>query len=533
METKSEFKTMRLGAVATAFPSATESALRILMQGGNAFDAAAAAAWSLAVCEPSGSGLGGQTTALVRLANGELKVIDGNSYAPERVSLQRVSKTSQKIGFRACVIPSTPKVLGYLQSKWGKLSCGEVMDPAIKLAEEGYKITKLQHRQMEWTHGFLSTSSSISNLFLKNGLTPPIGEIFQQKILAKTLRRLAEKGVEDFYHGEIAELIDHDMRKNGGLLGKKDLENFEIFPEANPLSISYGDYQITTMPKLSSGGPQLLLSLKLLEKLNQKRHFTLAKWYRNLAEAIYTALRERHNLPLENDSDSLVEIMLSETYTESVISETDDRSEFDRWLSKELSAIEISESDGETTHLCVADAEGNVVSLTQSIQSLFGAKVANEQLGFIYNNYLSTCPRFQHPHQLGSHCIPRSNVAPTFVFKKSDVDNFPRLVLGAAGSRRIPSSILQTISGVIDWNLPVDEAIATPRIHALANRKIWLEKPVFSEVLRKLLRKTFRKIVVRSKHHYKMAAVQALQFDAEKRCLGASDPRRDGTSEVV
>ncbi len=139
---------MEYGAVATAFPSATESAATILRQGGNAFDAAAAAAWALSVCEPSGSGLGGQTTVLIRFANGGLAVVDGNSYAPEDVSLERVSRASQRVGFRACVIPSTPKVLGYLQGKWGRLSLRAVMDPSISLAEEGYKITKLQHRQM-------------------------------------------------------------------------------------------------------------------------------------------------------------------------------------------------------------------------------------------------------------------------------------------------------------------------------------------------------------------------------------------------
>ena len=161
------------------------------------------------------------------------------------------------------------------------------------------------------------------------------------------------------------------------------------------------------------------------------------------------------------NSESLVQRMLSETYADSTSEFGIGKRDFERWLSSETGSAAMNESDGETTHLCVADAEGNVVSLTQSIQSLFGTKVANEQLGFIYNNYLSTCPRTQHPHQLGSRSMPRSNV-PTFVFQGSQAGKFPFLVLGAAGSRRIPSSILQTISGVLDWKLEVDCAIWAP-----------------------------------------------------------------------
>ncbi|MBX7170804.1 MAG: gamma-glutamyltransferase [Pyrinomonadaceae bacterium] len=527
---KTKFKPMKVGAVATAFPSATESAVEILRQGGNAFDAAMAAAWSLSVCEPSGSGLGGQTTALIHFANGENLVVDGNSYAPARVSLQTVSKTSQKIGFRACVIPSTPKVLGFIQENWGKFSLAQVMNPAIRLAEEGYQITRLQHRQMEWTHGFLSTSASISKLFLNNGLTPKVGEVFKQKELAQTLRILAKNGTEDFYQGEIAEKIDRDMRRNGGLLCRKDLRNFALSPVTEPLSVNYKNYRIVSAPMFSGGGLQLLLSLKLLEKLNDRKNLTLVKWYRNLADSIYLALRERHNLSFSNETKSLAEMILSETYTESMLENGIGKSEFDRWLSQELSEVEVGETDGETTHLCVADAEGNIVSLTQSIQSLFGAKVANEELGFIYNNYLMTCPRYEHPNQLGSNCSPCSNVAPTIIFNPN---NFPVLTLGAAGSRRITSSILQTISSVIDWKLPLDEALNTPRIHALLNRKVWLEQPIFSEELRKLLKKKFRRIIVKSKKHYKMAAVQALQFDEKKNCSGAADPRREGNWVVI
>src|SRR5205085_2929371 len=123
------------------------------------------------------------------------------------------------------------------------------------------------------------------------------------------------------------------------------------------------------------------------------------------------------------------------------------------------------EQGGETTHLCIADSQGNVVALTQSIQSLFGAKVANAELGFLYNNYLRTCPRKPHASQLCGCCQPRSNAAPTLVLKNGR----PFLAVGAAGSRRITSAILETICGVIDCGLTISDAVAAPRIHALAS----------------------------------------------------------------
>ena len=157
---------MSRGAVATAFPAATEAALGILRAGGNAIDAAVAAAWALSVCEPSGSGLGGQTTMLVRTRHGKVTVVDGHSHAPALASLNSISKSAQRVGHRACTIPSTVATLGYAHRKWGVLSLERVMEPAIALAEEGYVITRLHRRQIKWVTGYLNASPSTARLFL-------------------------------------------------------------------------------------------------------------------------------------------------------------------------------------------------------------------------------------------------------------------------------------------------------------------------------------------------------------------------------
>ena len=134
-------------AVATAFPLATEAGLEILREGGNAIDAGAAAAWALCACEPSASGLGGQTILLLRLADGKMLVIDGHSRAPAAASPSSITAQEQRIGHRATTVPSTPAVLDYAQRKYGALTPGRVMAPAIRIAEGGYAITPLQHRQ--------------------------------------------------------------------------------------------------------------------------------------------------------------------------------------------------------------------------------------------------------------------------------------------------------------------------------------------------------------------------------------------------
>jgi gamma-glutamyltranspeptidase / glutathione hydrolase len=194
---------------------------------------------------------------------------------------------------------------------------------------------------------------------------------------------------------------------------------------------------------------------------------------------------------------------------------------------------ESGDGPGDTTHLTVADRHGNVVALTQSIQSVFGAKVAHPALGFVYNNYLRTCPRDPHPYQLNPHCMPRSNAAPTLVLRNTSSGIAPVLALGAAGSRRITSSILQVISNVLDRGQDVADAVAAPRAHALLSGKVWIEQPAASQQLLPRLERRFSEVRIRSPHDYAMGCVQALQWLPDGTVLGAADPRRDGVAAIL
>jgi gamma-glutamyltranspeptidase/glutathione hydrolase len=188
--------------------------------------------------------------------------------------------------------------------------------------------------------------------------------------------------------------------------------------------------------------------------------------------------------------------------------------------------IDSQGEEGNTTHLCAADDEGGVVSLTQSIQSVFGSKVAHPTLGFVYNNYLSTSPRTTHPYRLGGGSLPQSNAAPTLVL---DGAGKPVLALGSAGSRRITTSVVQVVSSVLDRGMGVAEAVAAPRAHALLSGKCWAERSM-DAASEAALRQRFPDLRRKGKKSYKLGAVQALAWDSFGGVVGTGDPRRDGAA---
>jgi gamma-glutamyltranspeptidase/glutathione hydrolase len=480
------------GAVSTASPHATSAAIEILRKGGNAMDAAAAAAWALSVCEPSGSGLGGHTVLLMRNSGGHVRIVEGRSPAPKGASIQTVSAVQQRIGRTATTVPSTVATLDFAQRKYGRLDRASTFEPAVRLARCGFGISRLQRRESRWVSGMLSASPETAALFLGQRGWLREGEIFRQPALAATLSRLAECGADDFYYGEIAQSITCDMALNGGLIEPADLAGSAHPSVREPLEGYYRGYRVVTAPP-PAGGLQLLLALEWLERAG--RFDTRgAEWYAAVARATQEAFRCR------------------ETNSE-------------KWKTLE--------EPGETTHLSVSDAEGNVVALTQSIQSLYGAKLAHPQLGFLYNNYLRTCTRKAGPYQLRGGCVARSNVAPTLIFRPEIDGGGLLLALGGAGSRRITSSVLQTISAVIDFGETVQSAVAAPRIHGLLSGAVRLERDCADGTLAQSLAGRFRRVALRPASDFGMGAVHALYFGADGMVTGAADPRRDGVFETT
>jgi len=538
------------GVVAMAFPAATEAGLEMLRAGGNAVDAAVAAAWALAVCEPSGSGLGGSTLMLIHLPAGRTVVVGGQSCAPAAVSRKTVSRRQQQKGYRACTTPTTAATLGCAQARYGLLPLGRVMEPAVRLAEEGYPVTRLQRRQQKQCLADLSAQPAARRLFLKGGRPFRAGDCFRQPELANTLKRLARAGVEDFHRGRIARDIADDMAENGGLLTREDLAGAAApIRASDPITIRYRGREIASAPQ-PAGGAQLLLAMKVLEQFSPGELSGQADdWYAIVAEVIYAVFRNRDLFaaPPGRLTPAFYDWLLGDEHAARIACAV-------RTPAGVPALRRAPEGPGETTHLSAADAQGCIVALTQSIQSVYGAKVAHGKLGFLYNNYLCTSPRGRHPYQLAGRCIPRSNAAPTLVFgkkrcqepffgkpetpmidsRKKVPDTFfsprPLLALGAAGSRRITSSILQVLSCRLDRGLTLAEAVAHPRIHATLGRTVHVEKPAASAPLLARLEKRFRAVEVRGARSFYMGAVQAVWIGEDGTLAGAADPRRDGTA---
>jgi gamma-glutamyltranspeptidase / glutathione hydrolase len=509
-------------AVSTAFPLATDAACEVLRAGGNAADAAVAAGFALAVCEPSASGLGGQATALLRQADGTVRVVDGHSHAPRGASEESVSEEQQRRGRRSSTVPSMPATLGHLHRRYGRLGWARVLAPAVSLAERGYAITPLQQKQIGWVARWLREDPAAAAIFLRDGQPPPAGALLHQPRLAATLQRLAVAGADDFYRGALARDVAEDMRAGGGLLDEEDLARFAGPVERAPLRARYRGLEVVTAPP-PGGGLTLAVALALLERLAPPgADCAPDAWYEAVALAVYGAFRAREEQPL--GSDELGPEQVGELLGEERIGR----------LARALAGAArlggaAAEEPGDTTHLSVADGEGNVVALTLSIQSVFGAKVANAKLGFLYNNYLRTCPRHAHPARLGPGSPSRSNAAPTLVLGPR---GRPLLALGSAGSRRITSSLVQVVSNVVDRGMLVDEAIAAPRVHALLSGTVWLESRAATAPLLERLGARFTKVVTKVPYSFGMGAVHGLQLFAGAALAGA-DPRRDGAGAVL
>lgn len=511
---------------ATAHASATAAAIETLRAGGNAADAAAAAAWTLAVCEPSGSGLGGQATVLVHAPGGACTVLDGHSHAPQAVTRRAVDRRQQRRGFRAGTVPSMPATVGALSERHGRLPLATVLAPAIRAAHDGFAVSPLLRRHIQWCAGALAEHAFTARTFLPDGRPPRRGTLLRQPELGATLERLARHGVADFYTGGLARDIAADMAAHDGLVTAADLAALALPVQREPISIDYRGHEVVTTPP-PGGGLLVLQGLRLAEALGLGDAAGDAEWYERFALIVDAVFRDRARWPLapERITPSVREWMLGDTRVREIAAEASARVPRPRVASPE--------GPGDTTHLCVADADGMVVSLTQSIQSLFGGKVANERLGFFYNNYLCTCPRYRHPSRLRRGARPQSNAAPTIVFRgPAGAPRTPWFALGAAGSRRITSSILQVITQRIDRDLPLEAAVDAPRVHPTLPGRYMVESRVADPALLARLAARFRgPHVPRAARSYAMGAVQAIERAGDGAWTGAADPRREGTAD--
>jgi gamma-glutamyltranspeptidase/glutathione hydrolase len=505
------------GCVAAGTPEAARAGAEILEEGGNALDAAVAVSLVLGVTEPAGSGIGGQSTFIVHPEEGEPFVLNGTSFSPQHTPTN--GALTDLNGHRATTVPSNLKVLDFAWRKHGSgcLSWQRLVEPAINCALEGYPLGPFRRRALLRHEGCIRRNPVAAMLLLApDGSVPAEGTRMVSRQLGKTLKRIAMQGAEDFYTGEVAREIARDMSANGGWLTEKDLGRLPEPDVEAPIHGTYRGFDVLTLPPPGAGWV-VILALNILEQApeeavsREKAERTV--W---LAEALRIAHRHRSFRPIPNPVD----------YEEAV----------SRKISKEkaqrIMRTMIRAGSGETTHFCVVDRHGTVVGVTQSLNSYFGAKTADEKLGFLYNDYMREfiAGVERHPHGLRSFSMPHSFVSATVLAQ----DGSPRLVLGSPGDDRIISAIVQVLSHWVDVGRGIQAAVRAPRLHTLRHGELLLEKKPRGE----------NELLFLEEHGYSVhlplsgmfagnlnpyfGGVHALAREGAGWC-GAADPRRDGT----
>jgi gamma-glutamyltranspeptidase/glutathione hydrolase len=415
--------------------------------------------------------------------------------------------------------------MGHLNFRYGKLDWQTILQPAIRIAREGYRITQLQHdlqlRELENFHRVAGQAGS--RYFLKYRQPYAIGDLFIQPDLANTLEEIARRGPRAFYQGDIAQQIDADMQQHDGFLRADDLALIPWPIERRPLRRRYRDVMVQTMPP-PAAGRTLLLVLMMLNHLPAK--FIRAgspESYHFVAEIFRKAFLQRTQRPFDPN-----------TYPQ-----VSDKKMISRALAKELAVsirdtidpnlplIEPPIEGGHTTHLSVMDAEGNAVGITQSIELVYGSKTAADGLGFLYNNYMSSLETKQpsHPYYLRPNAIPWTSVAPAIVFYQDK----PWLVTGSPGSERIYSTVTQFLVSMIDRRLPMSEAMMRPRFHCSIGGKISLEAERFDPAIIEYLESMGYKIDQREAYSFYLGAIHAvMKCQSQPGFQGVAEIRRDG-----
>jgi len=464
------------GAVASSEVHASAAGIEILEQGGNAVDAAVAVGFTLAVTHPYAGNLGGGGFMLIRQASGQSYFLDYREVAPAAATANMYLDAkgnyipkSSILGYRAVGVPGSVAGLAAAQRRFGKLSLATVMAPAIRLAEQGFPLAYAQAQSLHAEN--LEAFPESRRLFQRDGQYYQPGETFRQPELAATLRRIARVGPQDFYRGEIAGKLAAFMAAHGGLITAADLADYQ--PKwRTPLTGTYRGYQVITAPPPSSGGVALLEMLNMLEPTDyQKAGFLSAASLQYEAEAMRRAFADRSRFL--GDSD-FVPVPVAQL--------TDKAFARSRWASFKSGVASASAAVGpgqpagaeamETTHFSVVDPAGDAVAVTTTLNGAFGSGVTVDGLGFLLNNEMDDfTSKPGVPNMFGlvqgkanaiqPHKRPLSSMTPTIVTR----DGKLALVLGSPGGPTIINTVLEVLTGVVDFGLNIREAVEAPKIH--------------------------------------------------------------------
>lgn len=450
--------TGRVGVVTSLHPLSSMAGMRMLLQGGNAFDAAVATAVATTVVDPKNSSIGGQGFATIYIAKKKnVRVLNFFGPSPRAATIEAVKGRDYTHGYLSPVLPSCLAGYAELHGRYGRLPWKDVLQPAIELAEQGFAVTEEFSEVLRVKREFMDFPAT-QRVFFRDGNPPQVGEIFRQPDLARTLRQVADQGAQVFYQGDIARRIGEFFQQHGGLITAADLAEYQ--PQwVEPLHTNYRGYDIYTPPPNGSG-VAVLLQLNILAGFDVAALGHNSPDYLNLiAEVQRLGISDRNRYVADPEVISVpVEQLLSSSYA----AERRQLITLGRVM-PEVPTPELEEitQRNNTTHLSVADAEGNLVSLTQTLGAWFGSGVVAADTGVLFSNqmrHLHTIP--ESPSKLGPGRRPRSNQSPVIVLR----DGEPVLALGTPGTEGIWQRLVQVLVNMIDFKMDVQQAVTAPRM---------------------------------------------------------------------
>ena len=547
------------GMVATDEPLASQAGVEILKRGGNAVDAAVATAFALAVVEPAAGNIGGGGFMLVRLADGKSTFFDYREVAPGKATREMYIKPDGKldneaatIGYRSVAVPGTVAGLELALKTYGHLKLADVMQPAIRYADQGIPVTEKLAREFNRERPDLQRFSWSSRIFLNDGKLFKVGDTLGQPELAATLKRIAQKGPDEFYKGETAQMLAGDMAAMGGLITLDDLAQYQ--PKVREVlranyELDGHKWEVLSSPPPSSGGVAVIEALNMLEGVPlkgwddpQSVHMVVEVMRRVFADrAAYLADPDFSNVPVAGlTSPCYASELLTSIDPLRASSSKDIRAGNPHVCTSGLSASTVRNtiiSLGEgphTTHFSVVDSAGNAVASTFTLNDSYGSHVTSSA-GFLLNDEMddfTTQPGVPNAlfgliqseaNTIGPGKRPLSSMTPTIVIRDGQLS----FVTGSPGG---PTIISATLLSILNWmrlSMDAQAAINAPRFHhQWLPDQIVMEK-FFSPELEEQLKARGYSIKV----HNHIGLVNAIGIDPKngERC-GAADPRDDGSA---
>lgn len=520
------------GMVVCGHPEAASIGAAVLAAGGNALDAVVAVGFALGVAEPYGSGIGGKCALLYYSARDEtvyyVEGLDAAGANLDVAAFVAAGAAARREGPIGVGVPGMVAVMEKAHELWGRKDWKALVEPSIQLAEEGFEVLPGTRKLFESRLERIQSNAECARIYLPAGRLPEVGERLANKDLAITLRRIARGGGAAFYRGAVAERIVRELRAGGSHLTEADFVLYEARVH-RPLAIRWGDYELVSSGRPTNGGPTALLALSLFEKApfpnfdRLRDPENLDHWGRVLRHVYPVVQAEMADTP--DYAERWTKIA-----AEDVIAEVLDAMRGQDAERRQGGASGSEEPDGGwTTHFVVADAEGNVASVTQSLSHHFGSGVVVPGTGVVLNNSLKNFS-FSDPSAVNYPAPgkrPRSTIAPTLVMQ----DKRPVLAIGLPGGSRIPTTLTLVLLDYLYFKRAFGEAIADWRFQLYRSRSreplsntFQFEEGADLTVMSALADRGWEIEAITDAEFF--GGITAIEFEPEGRMRGWADPRR-------